>query len=198
MVELNTLCEIKQGGSSYGRVAQDWWGIGSKQAAAKWLSIGLDEKCTAVRYSLPRSSETIVELTRLDDSQFQYGLDSGLINPDMKRGDVKSIAAYGDLEVKPKVYYEETQKIREAINRAHREFPKSRVAENIASHLDTFADRFTREYKDLMPIDINDNPEMVLALMKVVIRYSHPDMGGSDTASKAANTLYDKIKKELK
>jgi hypothetical protein len=62
------------------------------RAARMLAAIGRDDRVRNHGSDMPASWRTLYELTRLTNEQFQAGLKSGSINPEMLRADVQAIA----------------------------------------------------------------------------------------------------------
>jgi len=192
MVELDNECVTKQGGSTYSQVAQEWWGIGSQAAASDWLRIGLDENLPAMQMSLPASKETLLYIARLTLEQKQYGLDQGIINPDMRRQDVKRCKQEEPTVYKP-TYSDHYLRVI-----AHIERVGGRVKADLLSYLlQTEEKDPDTDWRELIPQDPKDDPELCLAISKTIQRFTHPDMGGTVATSQRANIAHSKLKKAI-
>ena len=64
------------------------------RTAQRIMAIASDARLANTTHAshLPQSWTTLYELTRLDDDQFQTGIDEGLIRPDMERKDITTVA----------------------------------------------------------------------------------------------------------
>lgn len=79
-------CDSKQGGSEFKLKVKEWIGL-SPSSSYQLIKIGSTELLHTMK-KLPNSRGTLYELTTLSDNDFQLGIASGVINPDMTQKDI--------------------------------------------------------------------------------------------------------------